>query len=609
MNEEQLKAALIQAHNKGDKEAAQLFANKIKELRAKPEPSFGERVGGAFDAAATMATGAIAQPVSGVVGLANLALTRDPASAAARVEQVQNRLTYQPSELGQEYLQNIANAPIIKQIGEASQGAGEYAGRKTLDITGSPALAAIASGSIDATGAALGARASMPRSGNFVTAMEVADGELIPSPPAGSRNLSAAQVEAAEVRQNRANELPIRIQLTKGQATQDFGQQRFERETAKSQEGERLRQRFTEQNQAVSQNIDAMLDMTGTKIGENAYQFETGNKVIKALELGYKREKSRVDNAYKAARARGETQEIIIVPNLADYLKENVVDVTVAPVVGLIAREAERLGIASGKLEDGSFHLKPMTVEQSETLRQRVNALSDQKNGQDMRRAGQIKSIIDQAQEQASGKAFQSARKMRTQLANKYENLAIVDQLLDTKGSYIDQRIAAENVVNRAIIGGSVEDVVNLRRVLTTAGDEGLDAWNEVRAATLRYIRDEVTKNVGRDPLGNPLISAPQFDRVIKSLEQNKKLDLVFGKKYAAQLSDLRDIVRDIYVSQPNAVNQSNTASVLLAAMDIMVSGVSGVPAPILSGLKMIKDKVKDRSTQKKITEALQEDK
>jgi hypothetical protein len=33
MTEEQLKAALIAAHNKGDKEAAQLFANKIKEVR------------------------------------------------------------------------------------------------------------------------------------------------------------------------------------------------------------------------------------------------------------------------------------------------------------------------------------------------------------------------------------------------------------------------------------------------------------------------------------------------------------------------------------------------------------------------------------------------
>ena len=42
MTEAQLKAALLQAHQKGDKEAAQLFANKIKELRAQ-QPEQQER--------------------------------------------------------------------------------------------------------------------------------------------------------------------------------------------------------------------------------------------------------------------------------------------------------------------------------------------------------------------------------------------------------------------------------------------------------------------------------------------------------------------------------------------------------------------------------------
>lgn len=134
-------------------DAARIFA----QIQVKPERTFGEKVGGAFDVAANMATGAIAQPVSGLVGLANLAVTQDPASAAARQQQVENALTYKPGEIGQEYLQDIGSAPVIKQIGETALGAGEYAGRKTMDITGSPALASIAKGSLDATGAALGA--------------------------------------------------------------------------------------------------------------------------------------------------------------------------------------------------------------------------------------------------------------------------------------------------------------------------------------------------------------------------------------------------------------------------------------------------------------------
>jgi hypothetical protein len=84
-------------------------------------------------------------------------------------------------------------------------------------------------------------------------------------------------------------------------------------------------------------------------------------------------------------------------------------------------------------------------------------------------------------------------------------------------------------------------------------------------------------------------------------------LDLVFGKKHAEQLRDLNDIVRDIYVSQPNAVNNSNTASVVLAAIDMMVSASTSVPAPVLSLLKVAADKSKKRKIEKRVKEALNE--
>ena len=71
-------------------ELEQIFS----QFEVEKERTFGEKVGGAFDAAAAMATGAIAQPVAGLVGLANLAAYQDPERAANRVEQVQNRLTY-----------------------------------------------------------------------------------------------------------------------------------------------------------------------------------------------------------------------------------------------------------------------------------------------------------------------------------------------------------------------------------------------------------------------------------------------------------------------------------------------------------------------------------
>lgn len=426
-------------------------------------------------------------------------------------------------------------------------------------------------------------------------------------PQQGSaRSIGAAEIQPEQVRRQAAQDLPVPLNITKGMATQDFEQQRFERETAKDAElGAPIRERMSELNQGIGQNIDEFISATGTSLPETAWRLETGNKVIQALEKGYRAEKSKVDNAYKAARAKGETQEIINVSPLADYLNESRVDVTVAPVVGAIAKEAERLGVGRGKIEDGSFEILPMTIEQSETLRQRVNDLVDNTKGQDLRRASQIKQLIDSAQDSAGGKVFQSARKQRQQLANKYENLAIIDQLLDTKGQYNDQKIAAENVINKAVINGSVEDLKNLRRVLSTAGDDGLDALKEVRAAAVRHVRDEATRNVGRDPNGNPLISAKGMDNAIKALDKNGKLDLLFGKKEADKLRLLNDVAKDILVAQPNAVNNSNTASVLLGTLDVMSSMATGVPVPVLLGLKTTRDKLKNAKTSKKIQEAL----
>ncbi len=557
--------------------------------RAKPETSIGDQVYGAGEALLAAGTGGLASAAGLGKGLVD-AVTSG-AYAQGRAPQV---VEQSMQEFGQQYTRQ----PRTQAGQEISQAAGELLGALP------PVIAGFSPAQFAAAGQSARAAAQVAPTAARDAAQTVK--QALPSQQASARSIGAAEIQPEQVRRQAANELPVPLPLTKGMATQDFAQQRFEREIAKDAElGAPMRDRMNELNQGIGQNIDEFISATGTSLPETAWRLETGNKVIQALEKGYRSEKSKVDNAYKAARAKGETQEIINVSPLADYLNESRVDVTVAPVVGAIAKEAERLGVGRGKIEDGSFEILPMTIEQSETLRQRVNALTDSTNGQDLRRASQIKSIIDSSQDAASGKVFQSARRQRQQLANKYENLAIIDQLLDTKGQYNDQKIAAENVINKAVINGSVEDLKNLRRVLSTAGDDGLDALKEVRAAAVRHIRDEATRNVGRDPNGNPLISAKGMDNAIKALDKNGKLDLLFGKKEADKLRLLNDVAKDILVAQPNAVNNSNTASVLLGTLDVMSSMMTGVPAPILLGLKTTRDKVKNAKTSKQLQEAL----
>lgn len=162
---EKLKKALIQADRAGDAEAAQLFADRIKRLQlAEPERSLGEQVVGGLETAATIASGAVAEPISGLAGIAqSLNPFADEGAGAEAVKATQEALTYQPrTESGQESLQ--ATGEALKPVGDFFQdiesGLGDYAFEKT----GSPTFAAAArtapAAFLELLGAGLGSRAT-----------------------------------------------------------------------------------------------------------------------------------------------------------------------------------------------------------------------------------------------------------------------------------------------------------------------------------------------------------------------------------------------------------------------------------------------------------------
>jgi hypothetical protein len=129
----------------------------FEQYSVQQERTLGDKVGGAIEAGASMVSSAIAKPVAGFVGLANLAVTQNPSNAAKRVEQVEQALTYQPNAIGQEYLQAVSSAPIISDIAESMQRGSEYAGQATLDATSSPLAASLAQAAPEAIAAGLSA--------------------------------------------------------------------------------------------------------------------------------------------------------------------------------------------------------------------------------------------------------------------------------------------------------------------------------------------------------------------------------------------------------------------------------------------------------------------
>jgi len=105
------------------------------------EPAFGERALGTLEAAATIGSSAIAEPLAGLAGI-GAALIPGGQTGGEAVESVRQALTFQPGEQGQQQLQAVGE--VLQPVGEAIQAAETGLGDFAFELTGSPEIAAAA---------------------------------------------------------------------------------------------------------------------------------------------------------------------------------------------------------------------------------------------------------------------------------------------------------------------------------------------------------------------------------------------------------------------------------------------------------------------------------
>lgn len=587
-----------------------------------PAPGIGDKLLGAGEAALTTATG-IAGGTVGMIGgtvkqLASNVLdgTFGTPQAADLVEKAAmegaQSLTYMPrTETGREYAQNVGDVmqqtipvmPLTAEMGMLGQAV----------KNASPAIQAATRSAAAPVVAGAGRAAEVAKSAamDTVQAVKNAPGRAMeavglrdatPQPTPGTMaSGGAAGTDVATMRQMAAQELPVPVDLTKGQATRDFGQLRFEQEAAKNPElGAPIRERMEAQNKAVQQSFDAWIDQTGAEAPDSR---STGIAVDKALRSKAARDKVEIRTAYKEAEKAGETAQPVSTQSIVDALNESVSAESTAPVLGAAKKELIRLGGAE-EGPNGQLIAKDMTLGNTEQLRKFVNKTTGS-DATNIKFAGDLKRAIDSSTEGAGGELYQRARSLRARYADQYENHAVISDLLNNKRGTADRRVALEDVADRVLYRGSLDDMRFARKVLQTGGEDGKQAWKEIQGAALRDIRDSATKNVARDSAGNEIISASGLDKAIKRLDNEGKLDYLFGKKGGEQLRAVNDLAKVMFTQPPGAVNTSNTASVLLAAMDMVVSGSAGMPLPVMSGLKMLIKNVKDRKLRARIQDAL----
>lgn len=611
---------------------------------AAPAPTVMDRLKGAGETALSVGTSLIAQPVAALAGVnefagkvanaiaGNDAAVNAPSTAA---QDVMQSMTYQPrTEAGREYLGNVAEAsqalvPLaglggeMAALSQAAQAARTPASAATMaravaegtarDVAG-PAGAAVVQKGIDATGKAINATQEAAKLLPQRTRELIFGAES--KPTAGTMgSAGAAATDLATQRAATAEALPVPIKLTEGQRTRDFAQQRFEQETAKDPNlGAPLRENSARQNQQLAQNFDAMIDNVGAVAPDMR---ETGRVVTDELTKAAARSKTEYRALYQAADRAGELSAPVDMSPLAQFLNDNRAGRTSAPILSTIADEIGVRGIGGGSLADGSVTAGSATLKQAEELRKAVNKFAKSTDPNDMRVAAEIKKVIDQITEGAGGDKYLAARKARQRHAQLFEDNAIVSDLLTNRRNTADRRVALEDVFRRTILNGDRESIGMLRRTLDVSDQRaglrpgtdgpGAQAWRELQGATLRHLLEESTKGVATDVAGNPIFSAAKLNNAVRSLDQGGRLDFVLGKQRAQLVRDLNEVAKVVLTSPPGAVNSSNTASVLLAAMaEAGATGaLTGLPVPVLSALKAGNQFVKDVKVRRRVDAAL----
>jgi hypothetical protein len=380
--------------------------------------------------------------------------------------------------------------------------------------------------------------------------------------------VGAAEVPEAAVRAQMAQQLRVPVELSKGQATRDLGQQKFEIETPKNfpELGKPLVEAQAKRNDAILQNFDAFVDATGK---ETYGLRETGRVVDKALVNYAKDAKSKYKQAYEIAQNSPEGQELVNVSGIVNQLDNMEAQALSATVINSAKMALNKLA-PKGEI----------TLNNLEEVRKMVGDLS-KKDATEMKFGGDIKKMIDATTENAGGDLFKEARKLRTKYAREFENVGYVDKLLRTKPGTTDRAVAFENVFDHSILNGSLDDVRAIGMTLKKAGPEGQQAWKELQGQTVEYIKRKATNTTDKDIYGNPVVMPRQLKTVVDTLDQDGKLDYVFGKKGAQEIRDLAAVTETVNAPLKGAANYSNTSSAIISALDkiggIRIPGVSNI--------------------------------
>jgi hypothetical protein len=382
-----------------------------------------------------------------------------------------------------------------------------------------------------------------------------------------ARNLEGLD-KASVARQLQLQAMPKPIPATRGQITRDPVQLRNEGNVSATNTGAPIRDIYLDQNQAILDNLDILKGKVANRTKPAETPEQVGLSVQdQALREKLKLSKENVSAKYKAAEAAGELEGKVSPARLIKTIR-GTPDRTHFQWVESWLKNME--------VENGGA-VNKLSLKELEDLRQAAVARA-MDGGTEGFYAGKIISAIDQTTESAGGKLYKEARAARRAQAMEFEETGAIARLVENK-SRTDRATALEDTWRKTVIGGSVQDLRNVKRSLLTGGDSrtrnaGKRAWSVIKSQTIQHIQNEATKGVALNERGQPNVTPAAMKRAIDSIGK-EKLDEIFGPNTSLRVYNLLEATRTVKTVPPAGHAGSSTMSNILSFLE---RGLNKVP-------------------------------
>lgn len=373
------------------------------------------------------------------------------------------------------------------------------------------------------------------------------------------RNGGAINPEVLD-RHLEAQSLPVKIQLTEGQATQAPALYSAEQNLRAKHDA--FASRFNDQNKALVQNVQALRDQVGPDVF-SANTTEHGDTLIDAYKAKDTAASSQIDAAYDAARGavKDKTASVMDAPQLlADVTKnlhENLLfDSAPSDVMRSLGRLAENNSMSFGNIENLRTNLA--RIMRSPTA-----------DGNSKYAAGIIRNTLEQAPLSVDDEGVKGLFDQSRSLARQRFQAIEADPAYKAA---VYGTVAPDKFVRKFVINGNRDDLATMAGNL--ADNDG--AKQTMSVATIDHLRDAA--GLGNDYKGS--FKQAGFNRALQGLDA--KLSSLVDPKTAEHLQNLGNVARNIQA--PPVGHTVNTSNTLTAGMSDYAMGALEKAANLKAG-------------------------